>query len=125
MLEYCQLIHYKNSKVQQIWTSSAADEFRRLFQGVGVGPSNDQRIEGTSTFFFTKHSQVPKHKLKDITYTHVICTIRPTKENIYCTRITVGGNCINYNGDVSTPSAHLETAKLLLNSVLFDQMPNL
>ena len=32
--------------------------------------------------------------------------------------MTVGGNKIQYDGDVGTPTAHLETAKLLLNSVL-------
>ena len=40
------------------------------------------------------------------------------KANIYHTRITIGGNRINYAGDVGTPIAHLETAKLLFNSVL-------
>lgn len=31
MLEYRQLIHHPNSKIQKIWTTSAADEFGRLF----------------------------------------------------------------------------------------------
>ena len=32
--------------------------------------------------------------------------------------MTAGGNKINHNGDAGTPTAHLETAKLLFNSVL-------
>ena len=32
--------------------------------------------------------------------------------------MTVGGNKINCHGDVGTPASHLETAKLLINSVL-------
>lgn len=40
------------------------------------------------------------------------------KANKHCTRITVGGNKITYDGDVGTPTTHLETAKLLFNSVL-------
>ena len=83
-----------------------------------MSPHNGQRIEGTNTFFFIKHFQVRKYKLKDITYAHVFCTIRPTKENIYCTRITIRGNCISYNGNIGTSLAYLETAKLLLKSVL-------
>ena len=118
MLEHRQLLHHKDSKAQKIWTRSAADEFGRLFQGVSVGSNKGQRIEGTNAFFFIKHSQVPKHKIKDITYARVVCTIRPTKEDAHRTRITVGGNRINYHSDVGTPTAHLETAKLLLNSVL-------
>ena len=118
MLEYRQLMHHKTPKFQKIWTTSAANEFGRLFQGVGVGSNNGERVEGTNAFFFIKHSQAPKHKLKDITYARVVCSIRPMKEDIYRTRITVGGDKINYVGDVGTPNAHLETAKLLLNSVL-------
>ena len=32
--------------------------------------------------------------------------------------MTVGSNKINYQGDIGTPTAHLETAKLLFNRVL-------
>ena len=34
------------------------------------------------------------------------------------TRLTVGGDRINYLGDVGTPTASLLTVKLLVNSVL-------
>ena len=35
-----------------------------------------------------------------------------------CTQLTVGGDRINYPGDVSTPTASLLTVKLLVNSVI-------
>ena len=40
------------------------------------------------------------------------------KKNKHRTRMKVGGNNIKYNGDVGTPTAQIETAKLLFNSVL-------
>ena len=40
------------------------------------------------------------------------------KKNKHCTRITVGVNNIKFYGDVGTPTAYLETSKLLFNSVM-------
>jgi hypothetical protein len=44
--------------------------------------------------------------------------IRPQKPEPNRTPITVGGNLIDYPGDVSTKTADLVTAKILWNSVL-------
>lgn len=118
ILEYCQLIHHPNRKIQQIWKTSAADEFGCLFQGIGTGPNNGQRVKGTNKFFFVHHHQDPATKYKDITCACFLCVIREMKTKKYCTLITVGGNKITYNGDVGPPTAHLDTAKLLFNSVL-------
>jgi len=35
MMEHRHLLKHKDPSVQKIWTTSAADEFGRLFQGVG------------------------------------------------------------------------------------------
>ena len=43
---------------------------------------------------------------------------RPQKANKYCTRLTVGGNLINFPGDVITLTAYLITAKLIFNIIL-------
>jgi len=43
---------------------------------------------------------------------------RDGKKDKYRTRITMGGNLINYPGDCGTPTADLLTVKLLLNSVV-------
>ena len=64
-----------------IWTTSAADEFRRLFQGISTGSQNEKRAQGTNEFFFIKHPQALQHKVKDITCARIVCTIRSMKEN--------------------------------------------
>jgi hypothetical protein len=44
--------------------------------------------------------------------------VRPEKDDPDRTRITIGGSCICYPGDVGTNTVSLELFKLLLNSVL-------
>ncbi len=48
----------------------------------------------------------------------VVCEVCLEKDDPDCTRITIGGNCICYPGNVGTNTASLELVKLLLNSVL-------
>ena len=54
------------------------------------------------------------------TYARTVCEHRPQKTEQDRTRITVGGNLINYPGDVSTRTADLTTTKILLNAVVSD-----
>jgi hypothetical protein len=51
-------------------------------------------------------------------YSGIVYTIRPQKKEAYCTRLTAGGNLINYPYNVSTPTANITTAKIVFNSVL-------
>jgi hypothetical protein len=44
--------------------------------------------------------------------------IRPNKSETHRVRLTVGGNLIQYQGDVSTRSADLTTSKCLWNSTI-------
>ena len=44
--------------------------------------------------------------------------IRPQKAETHRTRLTMGGNLINFPGDVTTPTAYLITAKFIFKSVL-------
>ena len=44
--------------------------------------------------------------------------VRPEKEEKNRTRLVVGGNKINYPGDVGTPTADMLLAKILFNSVI-------
>ena len=53
-----------------------------------------------------------------MTHTRIAYTIREMKKDEHMTRTTVGGNNSKYEGCVGTPTAHLETEKLLFNSVL-------
>ena len=61
---------------------------------------------------------MPNNKIQDITYARVACTTRDMKQDKHRTRTTVGGNNVKHAGDVGTPTAHLEIAKMLFNSVL-------
>ena len=53
-----------------------------------------------------------------MTYGRIVCDIREGKTEKNRTRLTVGGNRINYPGDVGTPIACLLTLKLFVNSVV-------
>ena len=48
----------------------------------------------------------------------MVCKVRPEKSNPNRTCITIGGNRITFTGDVGTPTASLELAKLVFNRVL-------
>ena len=55
---------------------------------------------------------------KHVTYGRIVCDITPDKQEKHRTRLTVGGDRIFYNYDISTPTVELITVKLLLNSVV-------
>ena len=48
----------------------------------------------------------------------MVCKVCAEKSNPNQTRITIGGNRITFPGDVGTPTASFELAKLVFNSVL-------
>lgn len=107
-MEYKQLSQQPATK--SLWTTSFANELGRLAQGVA------NRHEGTDTIFFIPHAKVPAGR--KVTYGKIVVSIRPQKKEVERTRLTVGGNLIDYPGDVSTKTADLTTAKILFNSVL-------
>jgi hypothetical protein len=106
-LEYCQLI--KIPKYQDIWTQSFANELGRLFQGI-------RKHKGTNTCFFTKKLDVSKGCM--YTYGCIVCNYHPHKDKPHRTWLTMGGVCIDYPWNKSTPTANLTTAKLLFNSTI-------
>jgi hypothetical protein len=91
------------------WRQSNTDEIGRLAQGYGD-------IKGTNTMFFIPFSEIPENKIS--TYLRVVSAYRPEKENPRRVRWTVGGDRIDYPGDVSTKTADLTTSKILVNSTL-------
>jgi hypothetical protein len=109
-MEYRDLI--KSPKTKATWTRSYANELGRLAQGVG------NRMKGTNTIFFMPYDDIPQDRRKDVTYGRIVVDVRPQKTEPERTRLTVGGNLINYPGDVSTATSDLTTAKLVINSVL-------
>jgi hypothetical protein len=73
---------------------------------------------GTQTMFPIHRNQIPKDR--KVTYVKFVCNKRPQKEEETRTRLTMGGNLIDYPGDVSTPTADMLTAKILANSTISD-----
>ena len=103
LLEYRHLV--KHPKYKDIWSKSFSMEMRRL-------------VTTMETIFFKRKDKIPQDRRKDVTYGRIVCTYRPEKKAPYRTRITMGGNLINYPNDCGTPTADLLTVKLLLNSVI-------
>jgi hypothetical protein len=57
--------------------------------------------------------------MKDVTYESFSCDYKPNKEERECTRLTVGGDRINYPDDCDgTPTADTTLFKILVNSIL-------
>ena len=66
--------------------------------------------------FFIPFSSIPKNK--KATYLRIVAALRPEKSNPRRVRFTVGGNQIDYAGDVSTKTADLTTVKVFFNSII-------
>lgn len=73
---------------------------------------------GTNTIFFIGRHKIPKERLKDIPSGRIVCNMKPQKEEVFRTRLTVDGSQINIEMDCGTPTASLLTVKMLLNSVI-------
>ena len=83
-----------------------ANESGRLAQGI-------RDVKGTSTIYFIDKSEIPKNKIKEVTYSRIVVDCKPDKLEKNRTRVTVGGNSINYDYDISTSTCDLRTIKLL------------
>jgi hypothetical protein len=101
------------------WNTSYANELGFLCQGIRIGPNEGKHIKGTNTLFPIPYDKIPSNRRREITYSKVVCKVRPEKgDNANHTCITIGGNNILYPGDVGTPMGSTELVKLLINSVL-------
>jgi hypothetical protein len=103
LLEYRHLL--KHPKYRDVWSKSFGREIRRL-------------ATTTETIAFVAKQQIPQQRRKDITYGRIVCDFRSEKKDPYRTRITMGGNLINYPDDCGTPTADLLTVKLMFNSII-------
>ena len=109
-LEYRQLITHPNAHLRRTWQLSSANEFGWLAQGVGG------RITGTDAIRFIHHHEMPPTPRP--TYARFVCDIRPQKAEKERTRLTVGGNLIDYPDSVTTRTCDLVTFKMHINSTL-------
>ena len=108
-MEYREL--RSNPDTKAAWDLSAANEFGRLAQGI-------RDIKGTNTISFITKDEITNERRKDVTYVRYVCTYRPQKSEPNRTRITAGGDRVNYPGQVSTETAEITTVKALINSTL-------
>ena len=93
LMEYRQL--RKHPKYAANWTTSYSNEMSRICQGIGkITEGTEQCIQGTYTFFVINYHNIPDNRHKEITYTSVVCEVRPQKEDPNRTRITIGVNHI-------------------------------
>ena len=76
-----------------------------------------EESKGTDTMRLIPKHQVPEERMKDVIYENFVCNVRPEKDEVDRTRFVVGGNRINYPGDVGTPTVDILLAKILFNSV--------
>ena len=72
--------------------------------------------EADNTIFFIPVTKVPRNKRP--TYARFVCSFRPQKPEPYRTCLTVGGNLIDYPGNLSMKVADMTTFKILVNSTL-------
>jgi hypothetical protein len=93
------------------WEASFANELGRLAQG-----NLPHHPGGSDTIFFIPRARLPAKRRP--TYGRIVVELRPQKSEVFRTRLTVGGNLIQYPGNVSTPTADLSTTKCLINSTI-------
>ena len=110
-LNYCQLM--RSPKHRVIWNKSSANEFGRLAQGL-----KDGRVKGTNTIKFIRKDQIPQDRRKDVTYGSFSCDMKPNMAETHRTRLTAGGDRINYPEDVGTPTADMTLFKIHANSII-------
>jgi hypothetical protein len=106
-MEYSALM--KDPHLQPLWTRGFGNECGRLFQGV-------RDIPGTDTCFFIELKNIPNDR--KITYEKIVCDYKPHKQEKECVRLTVGGDILDYSGDVATSTSDITTFKILINSIL-------
>jgi hypothetical protein len=77
------------------------------------------RLYNTNTIRFTRRSEITKGR--KVTYGSFVVDIKYHKDEKERTRLTVGGDQIEYPVDKSARTAGLTTARILINSVISTQ----
>jgi hypothetical protein len=106
-MEYMALM--KDPRLQPLWKRGFDNECGRLFQGIWD-------IPGTDTCFSIKLTNIRKDR--KITYGKIVCDYKPHKKENERVRLTVGGDILDYSGDVATSTTDITTLKILINSTL-------
>jgi hypothetical protein len=85
------------------------NELGRLCQGI-------RDIKGTNNCFFVELKSIPKDQ--KIKYGKLVCDHKPNNAEQERVRLTVGGDRLDYSGEVATSTADITTFKILINSTL-------
>ena len=88
-----------------------SNELGRLADGIN-------EIKGNNAIVFIHKYEVPLNK--KITYANMVCDYRPSKDDPYRIRLTIGGDKLDYFGNSASPAASLLETKLIINSVISD-----
>ena len=110
------LRNHPNKKKREEWDRSSGNEYGRLMKDIGKKWEGKSRVQGCDTFHFIKKNQIPKGK--KVTYARFCCDVRPQKEEKNRTRMTAGGDRLEYDGETTTETSTIETAKILINSTI-------
>ena len=92
------------------------NELGRLAQG--VGKIGHKKVEGTNTTFFITCRKILKEA--KIANANFVCEIKTQKAESHITRLTVGGNILDYYADPSIPTVGILDTKIHLNSAISD-----
>jgi hypothetical protein len=106
-MEYMALMN--DPDLQPLWKRGFSNEAGRLFQGI-------RDIPGTNTCLFVELTSIPKYR--KITYGKIFCDYKSHKKEKERVRLAVGGDRLDYSGDVPTSTADITTFKILINSTL-------
>jgi hypothetical protein len=66
--------------------------------------------------FLYRIENIPKDR--NITYGKIVCDYKPHKKEKGHVRLTVGGDRLDYSGDIATSTADITTFKILINITL-------
>ncbi len=104
-----------DSVTAKVWQTAFDKEFRGMAQG-----DNKMGQKGTNAIFVMKHNAIAQilRAGKKITFAHPVVDHRPQKEDPNRIQITAMGNLVSYKGELSVPTADINTAKIHRNSVI-------
>ena len=94
----------KREKTRDIWENGMSKEAGWLADKI---PGKVQK--GADNIRFFARNNIPV--VHTVTYSHIVVRVRPQREDPIMVHLTVGGNCIEYPGKVSTKTEDLTTLK--------------
>ena len=105
-----------NSSMGPRWQLAMCKELGRLTQGYTCHSNPQHSVTGTDTCQFIHKHDIPSGKKP--TYVCIVADFREQKADPYQVRCTMGGNLIDFPGEMSTKVADIITVKCLLNNIV-------